>query len=387
MRRKKGRIMSFEHYVRCGSKRLRRGYTTGTCAALAALGAAELLLTGKAPETLSLLTPGGLRVEVRPELLHREGQAAVCAVRKDAGDDPDVTDGILIFARAEKQRCGIRLLAGEGIGHVTKPGLDQAVGEAAINSVPRKMILAAAEAVCAEVGYGGGLILTISVPGGEDLAKKTFNPQLGIEGGISILGTSGIVEPMSEKAVLDTVTLEIRQAAASGSAALILTPGNYGMDFLHGKLPSLQKIPSAKCSNFIGDAIDIAVTEGFSELLLVGHVGKLVKLAGGIMNTHSRTADCRRELFCAHAAVCGAGEETCRALMEQVSTDGCLAVLEAAGLREAVTESLLREIQRHLNRRAGGALRIGAILFSNEYGPLGETESVKELCFMRWEEA
>ena len=188
---------------------------------------------------------------------------------------------------------------------------------------------------------------------------------------------------MSERAIVDTIALEIRQAAASGSEVLILTPGNYGMDFLHGKFPQLAEIPAAKCSNFIGDAIDIAVTEGFAEVLLVGHVGKLVKLAGGIMNTHSKTADCRRELFCAHAAVCGAGTETCRALMEQISADGCLAILESAGLREQVTESLLKEIQTRLDRRACGALRIGAILFSNEYGLLGETEAVKNLQFLR----
>lgn len=377
--------MDDERYVRCGAKRLRRGYTTGTCAALAAAGAAELLLTGRAPETLSLLTPGGLRVELRPELLTMDGGSAVCAVRKDAGDDPDVTDGILIAARVSRRERGIKLEAGEGIGRVTKPGLDQKVGEAAINSVPREMIRAALETVRDEAGYGGGLSVTLSVPGGAELAKKTFNPQLGIEGGISILGTSGIVEPMSERALVDTIALEIRQAAASGYDALVLTPGNYGMDYLREKLPALKGIPAAKCSNFIGDAVDIAVTEGLRDVLLVGHVGKLVKLAGGIMNTHSRSADCRRELFCAHAALCGAGRETCRELMEQVSADGCLAVLEKACLREAVMESLLPEIQAHLDRRAGGALRIGAILFSNVYGLLGETAGVKELGFWRRE--
>ena len=377
--------MDDERYVRCGAKRLRRGYTTGTCAALAAAGAAELLLTGRAPEMLSLLTPGGLCVELRPELLTMDGESAVCAVRKDAGDDPDVTDGILIAARVSRRERGIKLEAGEGIGRVTKPGLDQKVGEAAINSVPREMIRAALETVCDEAGYGGGLSVTLSVPGGAELAKKTFNPQLGIEGGISILGTSGIVEPMSERALVDTIALEIRQAAASGSDALVLTPGNYGMDYLREKLPALKGIPAAKCSNFIGDAVDIAVTEGLRDVLLVGHVGKLVKLAGGIMNTHSRSADCRRELFCAHAALCGAGRETCRELMEQVSADGCLAVLEKACLREAVMESLLPEIQAHLDRRAGGALRIGAILFSNVYGLLGETAGVKELGFWRRE--
>ena len=268
---------------------------------------------------------------------------------------------------------------GRGVGRVTKPGLDQPVGSAAINSVPRKMILAAVESVCAACGYGGGLSVVIEAEGGEKIAQRTFNPQLGIVGGISILGTSGVVEPMSEQALLDTIALEIRQAKAADPERLILTPGSYGMDFLTAKLPELKEIPRAKCSNFIGDAIDMAVLEGFSQLLLVGHVGKLVKLAGGVMNTHSKTADCRRELFCAHAALCGADRGTCRALMEEVSTDGCLAVLEKAGLKESVMESLLFAIQEHLDRRAAGALKIGALLFSNESGLLGMTDQAASI--------
>ena len=371
--------MSFEHYLRSGNKLLRCGYTTGSCAALAAAGAVQLLLTGQAPERLAILTPKGLRVELCPARCEMEGQAARCAVIKDAGDDPDVTHGIEISALVQKTERGITIDGGAGVGRVTKKGLDQPVGAAAINSVPRKMILAAVESVCATENYGGGLRITIEAKGGEEIAKRTFNPQLGIVGGISILGTSGIVEPMSEQALVDTVALEIRQARASGSKRLILTPGSYGMDYLTEKLPELREIPRAKCSNFIGDAVDIAVLEGFEELLLVGHIGKLVKLAGGIMNTHSKTADCRRELFCAHAALCGADRETCRALMEEVSTDGCLAVLEKANVRAPVLQGLLREIQAHLDRRAAGALRIGALLFSNESGLLGETDGAKAL--------
>lgn len=377
--------MGFEHYLRSGTKRLRCGYTTGSCAALAAAGAAELLLTGKAPERLSLLTPKGLTVEVVPEFCRIEGKSALCGVRKDAGDDPDVTDGIVICASVEKTVRGLEIDGGEGVGRVTRPGLDQPVGAAAINRVPRQMILAAAEAVCTACGYGGGLKIAISAPGGEALAKRTFNSQLGIEGGISILGTSGIVEPMSERAIVDTVALEIRQAAALGAKRLILTPGNYGLDYLTQQLPELGEIRRAKCSNYIGDAIDIAALEGFREVLLVGHVGKLVKLAGGIMNTHSKTADGRRELFCAHAAICGADTAICRELMEQVSSDGCLAVLEKNGLRERAMESLLSSIQEHLDRRSAGAMEIGALLFSNEYGLLGLTEGGVAL-LRKWRE-
>lgn len=365
--------MSFEHYIRSGTRLLRSGYTTGTCAALAAAGAARLLLTGKAPETIGLMTPKGLRVDTVLEDCRYEDDSASCAVRKDAGDDPDVTDGMLIYAAVTKARQGIRIDGGQGVGRVTKPGLDQPVGAAAINTVPRQMISAAVETVCEELGYSGGLNVVISVPGGEETARKTFNPMLGIEGGISILGTSGIVEPMSEQAIVDTIAVEIRQAAAAGGGKLVLTPGNYGMDFIEESCSGLTAVPRVKCSNYIGEAIDIAVVEGFHELLLVGHIGKLVKLAGGIMNTHSKMADCRRELFCAHAALCGADRALCCRLMEQVTTDGCIALLDSAGLREAVMESLLDAIQWQLDRRAAGGLKTGAILFSNEYGQLGMT--------------
>ena len=371
--------MAFEHYIRSGQKQLRCGYTTGTCAALAAAGAARLLLTGTAPESVRLLTPKGLVVEVALEECRLVGGAARAAVVKDGGDDIDVTSGHRIAAQVEKIASGIEIEGGEGVGRVTKPGLEQPVGAAAINRVPRQMIAAALEEVCAESGYAGGLRAVISVPDGAAIATKTFNPMLGIEGGISILGTSGIVEPMSERAIVDTIALEIRQAAANGARRLLLTPGNYGMDFLRRSGVDTQGIPCVKYSNFIGDAIDIAVTEGFESALVVGHIGKLVKLAGGIMNTHSRVADCRSELFCAHAALCGADRALCRALMDAVTTDECIALLDGAELRETVLQSLLAAVQQHLDRRAAGAIRLGAVTFSNEYGLLGSTEGAKEL--------
>ena len=369
----------FPWYVRSGTKMLRCGYTTGTCAALAAAGAVQLLLSGKKPESVRLITPKGIPVCVVPDSCETEEGAAVCAVRKDGGDDPDSTDGLMITAAVRKVESDILIDGGEGVGRVTRPGLDQPVGEAAINSVPRKMITAAAAAVCEEYGYPGGLHITISVPGGAEAAKKTFNPQLGITGGISILGTSGIVEPMSEQALLDTIAVEIRQAAHGQKERLILTPGNYGADYLRNSagLPGL--VPQVKCSNYVGDAIDMAANEGFREVLLVGHIGKLVKLAGGIMNTHSRNADGRREMFCVHAALCGAGTQICRELMEQATTDGCIEILERQGIWEKVLHSLLSSVQSHLELRAAGNLRIGALLFSNVYGTLGATEEAEQI--------
>ena len=369
-----------EEFIVKGGKKLRLGCTTGSCAAAAAKAAACLLLTGRRLDRVELLTPKGIRLELPVREAELGAGFACCAIEKDCGDDPDVTGGALIFARAARSETpGVTIDGGAGVGRVTKPGLDQPVGAAAINSVPRQMIREAAAAVCGELGYGGGLRITVSVPGGREAAKKTFNPELGIEGGISILGTSGIVEPMSLRALADTVSLEIRQAAALGSRHIILTPGNFGLDFLSAQGLDRLGVPVVKCSNFIGDALDACAGSGFETVLLAGHIGKLGKLSGGIMNTHSRFADCRTELFCAHAAVCGASAEVCRALMDAVSSDACIAILDGADLREAVLERMLSAIQRHLIRRTGGACQSGVILFSNEYGPLGQTEAVQEI--------
>ena len=368
-----------EEYIVKDGKKLRLGYTTGSCAAAAAKAAAVMLLTGRRLETVALLTPKGIRLELEVREVETGPDHVSCAIAKDAGDDPDVTDGALIFARvSRREEPGIVIDGGSGVGRVTKPGLDQPVGAAAINRVPRRMIREQVERVCRERGYSGGLAVIISIPGGAERAARTFNPSLGVEGGLSILGTSGIVEPMSEQAIVDTIALQTRQAAVT-STDLILTPGNYGEDFLKGTGLDRLGVPVVKYSNFLGDALDIAVSEGFRQVLLVGHLGKLVKAAGGIMNTHSRYADCRTELICAHAALCGAGAALCRELMDAAATDACVALLDGAGLRRAVLDSLLAAIQLHLERRTAGACRIGAGVFSNQYGLLGRTERAKEI--------
>ena len=374
----------FEHYIRSGQKLLRCGYTTGTCAALGAAGAARLLLTGKAPESVGLRTPKGIVVEVAPIYCRKTAAGAQCAIRKDGGDDVDVTTGLPVIADITLLPDApgqVTIDGGPGVGRVTKPGLDQPVGQAAINHVPRRMITDALHAEAEAAGYDGGFDVMISIEGGEEAAKRTFNPHIGVEGGLSVLGTSGIVEPMSQQAVLDTVQLEIHQAALREQSPkrLILAPGNYGLDYLAQNLPEYSSIPVVKCSNFMGDALDMAAAEQFAEVLLVGHIGKLVKLAGGIMNTHSRMADCRTELFCAHAALCGASQATCRALMDAATTDACLDILDAENLREPVLESLLQAIQLHLDRRVAGAFRVGAVLFSYQAGPLGQTETAAQL--------
>ena len=373
-----------ELFVFRGGKRLRCGRTTGTCAALAAQGAARLLLTGQTPASAALTTPKGAQIEAPLENCRLEDGSAFCSVRKDGGDDIDATHGLLITAQVERWDApGVSIEGGAGVGRVTKPGLDQSVGAAAINRVPRRMIEQEVLSVADELGYEGGFQVTIHVPGGEEAAKKTFNPQMGIEGGISILGTSGIVEPMSAQALIDTIALEIRQRAAQGHKKIILTPGNYGQDFLRVQGMDRWGVPVVKCSNFIGDALDACAAEQIQGVLLVGHMGKLVKLAGGMMNTHSRSADCRTELFCAHAALRGAGREVCQALADCPTSDACIAVLDRAGLRETVLDSLLSAIQDHLDRRVSGTIHVGAVVFSNQYGLLGRTRRAGEL-IDRW---
>lgn len=379
--------MAFEHYIQSGGKKLRCGYTTGSCAALAATGAVKRLLGGNWPEVVSLMTPKGWLVEVPLVSCSFEDGVATCHVEKDAGEDKDVTAGALIGARVKK-KCspGIVIEGGEGVGRVTKPGLNQPVGAAAINQVPREMIERCVREVAENFDYEGGLEVTIFVPEGERIAERTMNSQLGIVGGISILGTSGIVEPMSMQALVDTIKLELRQVRAQGFCDLILTPGNYGMDYLEERGLLSLGIPVVKCSNFIGETLDEVALLGFKKVLLVGHAGKLIKLAGGIMNTHSSYADCRTELLCAHAAALGADGKLCKLILESATTDACMELLDEAGLREPVLEQIMIRISRYLARRVAGAYEIGTIVFSNVYGELVRNEEATRL-LRAWEES
>lgn len=368
-----------ELYIPVGRQKLRCGYTTGTCAAAAAAGAAARLLTGETLPAVRIITPAGVAVEA--ELLqHAAGEGwAACAVRKDGGDDPDVTDGALIFARVERTDTpGIIIDGGEGVGRVTLPGLDQPVGAAAINSTPRRMIAEQLETAAARAGYTGGLRAVISVPEGEALAKRTFNPRLGIVGGISILGTSGIVKPMSEAALLDSLYLEMDQRRAAGTEDLLLTPGNYGESFAREVL-GLNLDRWCMCSNYLGAAIDHAAGAGFRSVLVVGHLGKLIKAAAGCMNTHSKTADARRETLTAHAALAGADGALLRALFDSPTTDAGVELLKQAGLLEPVMASIGEALDGQLKRRAGEGLTIEAFFFSNQYGILGKTPGAERL--------
>ena len=223
-----------EHYIEKDGKRLRFGFTTGTCAAAAAKAATVLLLSGIAPKTVSIHTPKGIDLDLAVLEPVRGDGFASCAIRKDSGDDPDVTNGVLVYAKVMfSDKTGIAIDGGVGVGRVTKPGLKQAIGEEAINPVPREMIRRAVEETAEEYESAKGLSVVISIPEGVALAEKTFNPRLGIEGGVSILGTSGIVEPMSEDALIDSIVLDIKQRKALADPHLVLTPHNSGAHSLY----------------------------------------------------------------------------------------------------------------------------------------------------------
>lgn len=378
-----------DSYIYKNQKKLRWGYTTGTCAAAASLAAAVMLLGGKRMGQVSIMTPKGVRLELEVEDISMGQEAVSCGVRKDAGDDPDVTDGLVVCSRVgtdwktvqeksgcyeyEKDGICLHLTGGVGVGTVTKNGLSCEVGKSAINPVPRRMIFEQVWEVCARYRYRGDLWIEISVPGGVEVAERTFNGKLGIMGGISILGTSGMVEPMSETALLETIRLELRQKILEGHRQVLVTPGNYGESFL-GEHLGIGLGQAVKCSNFVGDTIDMAVEEGAEGILLVGHGGKFVKLAAGIMNTHSSMADGRMEILAAHGAACGADRELVCRILEAVTVDEGFRLLETVeGLRETVMERIMERIDGHLKRRSGGRIAAGAVMFTNERGILGMT--------------
>lgn len=366
-------------YIIKDNKKLRMGYTTGSCAAAASKAAALMLLAEEDIAYVSLMTPKGIKLHLEVLDIEKTTDSVSCAIEKDAGDDPDVTDKLWIYAKVSKrEQTGIEITGGKGVGVVTKPGLEQQVGSPAINKVPRQMITEELEQVCRKSGYQGGLLVEISVPEGEKTAERTFNPRLGIMGGISILGTTGIVEPMSEAALLASIRVELKQQVQTGHKSLVITPGNYGREFLRENFP-FDLEAAIKCSNFVGDTIDMAVELGVENILFVAHIGKFIKVAGGIMNTHSRNADARMEILCANTAVAGADADVLQKIMNAVTTEEGLRLLKKAGYLEQTMELVLKKIQFYLEKRSYGKCKIAVVMFSNEQGELGRTGNFEEV--------
>lgn len=373
-------------YVYKDGKKLRFGYTTGTCAAAAAKAAVKYLLEGICPETVRIMTPKGIRLLLDVQQAEAACSWAQCGIQKDAGDDPDVTDKIVIVARAEildrvwtegvylsEGKVTVCLAGGLGIGRVTKRGLSCPPGLPAINPVPREMLFQAIRAVCDSQRFAGIIGITLKAPGGEQIAEKTFNSRLGIIGGISIIGTTGIVEPMSEAALVESIKLEMSQQKQEGRKLLLMTPGNYGHDFAKQQL-HLNMERGIKCSNFIGEAIACGRELGIARILLIGHLGKLVKLAAGMFQTHSRYGDARMEILAAHAILAGAKRETAIQILECVATEEACQIMKAEGVLTAAMGLIMEKIESQLRRRAGATLTVECILFTNELGVLGHTK-------------
>lgn len=366
-------------------KELRKGCTTGSCGAAAAKAALYMLLTGSVKDEIEIITPGGAVFRTEVKDIFREGNRVRCAVVKDGGDDPDVTTGLHVTAEvcAEERGDGaleIQIEGGQGVGRVTLPGLDQPVGNAAINRVPRQMIEKELSEVAELLDFRGRIRVILSVPGGEAAAERTFNPRLGIEGGISILGTTGIVEPMSTRAILDTIRVELNQRKALGDRIAAVSPGNYGLNFMQ-ETYGYDLNRSVKCSNYVGDTVDMVREMDFRGMLLTGHIGKLIKVSGGIMNTHSKEGDARMELLAAGVIRAGGSMDTLRGILNCRVTEEALGIIQAespALLRKSM-ESVMDRILYYLRKRAGEELPVECILYSNEFGLLAASPGAMDM--------
>ena len=361
---------------------MKKGFTTGSCAAAAARAAAYMLLGGNRIERIEIETPSGEKY--RPLIEETEiGEDYVqCAVRKDSGDDPDITDGILVYAKASFCKSSdteenVVITGGKGVGRVKRPGLDQPVGNAAINTVPRLMIRKEVTQIMELFDHEGTLEIEISVPDGEKLAGRTFNPRLGIEGGISIIGTTGIVEPMSTRALIDTIRVELRQQRSMGAETAVVTPGNYGLEFMKQRY-GYDLDRAVKCANYIGETIDMAAELGFAGMLLCGHIGKLIKVSGGIMNTHSKESDCRMELMAAAAVRCGASAGALEDILDCVSTEEAIEIYIREGIKEQCFDHIMERIGYYLEKRGSGRIDIQCMVYANKYGLLGKTDRAEE---------
>ena len=364
-------------------KLLRCGYTTGTCAAAASKAAVAMLFKQESMDSVAITTPN--QTDLIIDVLNPQfnDKVASCSIEKDSGDDPDITNGILVSSQVTllSDSSDIIIEGGEGVGKVTKDGLDQPVGMSAINSVPRKMIKDSLNELAMQYNYEGGFHVLISVPKGKEIAKKTFNPELGIIGGISILGTTGIVEPMSAKALADSIKVEISVIAAESNESILIFLGNFGKKFTEEEL-NLSTKPGIMCSNFIDVALDSSVEFGFKNILIVGHIGKLVKLGIGMFNTHSHNGDGRIETLLSCALEAGADIEILNEIQKCVTTNAVLDILYENDLLTKTMDVLNGRIGHNIDRRIPDDINVGFICFANtgEYsGVLFESENADDL--------
>lgn len=343
-------------------KALREGFTTGSCAAAAALACCLWQRDGACPRQVSVTVPEGRRYA--PEIIpHSNGE---CGVIKDSGDDPDITKGMEVIVHVELlQGDGpLDFCAGEGVGIVTEEGLKIPVGEPAINPVPRRMI---EEAVRSVFGNRAARV-TVSIPGGAEIARRTFNPRLGIRGGLSVLGTSGVVRPMSEEALKESLYAELRMRVMQGRKRLAFTFGNQGEEMLSRLFPEFCIV---QVSNEIGYMLDAAAELGVRNLLIGGHPGKLAKVSAGLMQTHSRTGDARREAIVTQLALMGAPVTLMESVYGCTTTDAAMRLIHGAGF-DAVWNRLACAAQRYCSLRVRGEIKIDVVFLDGQGEMLGK---------------
>ncbi|AVR96663.1 cobalt-precorrin-5B (C(1))-methyltransferase CbiD [Pseudoduganella armeniaca] len=349
------------------SNGLRRGRTTGTCATAAVKAALHLLLDGELKREVRVSLPDGVHYLVVPIMrVRRQGERVRAEVLKDGGDDPDSTHGATIFAEVARNDVGtVRFFAGRGVGTATAPGLRVAVGEPAINPVPRQMMR---QAVAEVAETDAGFDLTIGCEEGETIAPKTFNPRLGIVGGISILGTSGIVEPMSLATWIASIEVYVRVALAGGPARVAYLPGKIGREYARDVL-GLPDARSVQIANFLGDALDFterALREGgqeLEELWLAGHPGKLAKVLDGYWDTHSSRSTMAMGGVARVAAEWGYGPHTVRRIEEANTVEAAMEILNEAGDASAFWREMEVRIGALAHARVPSVRRLEVRLF------------------------
>ena len=376
-----------EEYVYIDGKKYRRGYTTGSCATAASKAATYMLLTKKKIKTINIDTPKGIPLTLDVQNISLNNDYVECSRKKDGGDDIDATHTMDIYAKAEiidrENGEDIIVCGGYGIGVVTKKGLSVEVGKAAINPTPMKMInyeirKVIGEDISATLGEGKSLKITISAPKGEEIAKKTFNPRLGIIGGISIIGTTGIVEPMSDEGWKKSLSIELKMKKEQGLDKIILVPGNHGEQFIREKL-NLDMKYVVRTSNFIGYMLKEAQRMGYKKILMAGHIGKFIKLSAGIFNTHSKVADARSEILISNLALMKAPYD----LLEKINE--CLTAEEAV---EVINENNYTEFYDKVSNKCRYKVKqylgdddteVEVIMFSMDKTLLGKSDNTDSL--------